>query len=127
MIKDFYGIMENNKPISKAEYIGLLNILQANQESIDDFYNVANNRSEFCGIYKMSGSYNDNSEVYSALMAHHIFLSDKAFIDWILERIQEEVESGNNDYSQLIHDYTYNNSDTQIYKTNDGYVIRFDY
>ena len=126
MIKPFYGISYHNKPITEKQYIELLDILQANSETIESFYEVANNTNEFCGIYKMSGCYEDNTEVYNALMEHHIFLSDNEFIDWILEKIQEDKEEGE-DYAQHIHDYTYGNSDTQIYKTAHGYVIRFDF
>jgi hypothetical protein len=126
MIKPYYGISYHNKPITEKQYIELLDILQANGETIESFYEVANNTNEFCGIYKMSGCYEDNTEVYNALMEHHIFLSDNEFIDWILEKIQEDKEEGE-DYAQHIHDYTYGNSDTQIYKTAHGYVIRFDF
>ena len=55
MIKPYYGIMYYNKPITEKEYIELLDILQANDETIESFYDVANNRDEFCGIYKMHG------------------------------------------------------------------------
>lgn len=126
MIKPYYGIFHHNKPITEEQYIELLDILQANGETIESFYEVANNTNEFCEIYKMSGCYEDNTEVYNALMEHHIFLSDNEFIDWILEKIQEDKEEGE-DYAQHIHDYTYGNSDTQIYKTAHGYVIRFDF
>lgn len=74
MIKPFYGISYHNKPITEKQYIELLDILQANSETIESFYEVANNTNEFCGIYKMSGCYEDNTEVYNALMEHHIFL-----------------------------------------------------
>lgn len=126
MIKPYYGISYHNKPITEEQYIELLDILQANGETIESFYAVANNTNEFCGIYKMSGCFEDNSEVFNALMEHHIFLSDNEFIDWILEKIQEDKEEGE-DYAQHIHDYTYGDSDTQIYKTAHGYVIRFDF
>lgn len=94
-----YGLCnDHGKPITRADMLALLNILEVNGETLDS----------------------------NALLAHHIFLTNDAFIDWILEQIQEDKENGE-DYTQHIHDMTYGESDTQIYKTNDGYVIRFDY
>lgn len=122
-----YGLCnDHGKPITRADMLALLNILEVNGETLDSLHDVALcGGDEFCCIYNLSG-YENDSAVYNALMAHHIYLSNNDFIDWILEQIQEDKEEGE-DYAQHIHDYTYGNSDTQIYKTAHGYVIRFDF
>ena len=124
---DKYGLYnDHGEPITRAEMLALLNILEVNGETLDTLHACAfNGHIEFCGIYCLDG-YENDSEVYNALLEHHIFLTDEGFIDWILEQIQEDMESGE-DYAQHIYDMTNGDSDTQIYKTNDGYVIRFDY
>lgn len=122
-----YGLYnDHGEPITRADMLALLNILEVNGETLDSLHDVALcGGDEFCSIYNLSG-YENDSAVYNALVAHHIFLSDNEFIDWILEQIQEDIGSGD-DYAQHIYDMTNGESDTQIYKTNDGYVIRFDY
>lgn len=117
-----YGIMnEHNKPITQAEMLGLLNILEANQETLESFHDVAlNGYDEFCCIY---GSYETDSDTYEALIAHHLFLNDNEFIDYMLEKIQEYTEDGSTDVAEWFKRV----EDDSIYKTNDGYVIRFDY
>ena len=127
MIKSYYGITYHNKPITEKEYIELLNILEANEETIESFYKVVNNDGVYCGTYSRNTCFKSSSEVYESLIAHFQFMTESDFIEWIMSEIQECIEA-DIDYSKLIYDYTYGTTyDTKIFKTKDGYVVRFDY
>lgn len=117
---EYHITNEKGQPITRADMLALLNILESQGETLESFHDVAfNGDMEFCGIY---GEYNTDSDTYNALTDHHLFLSDAEFIDYMLEQIQDYTADGSTDVAEF-----FKLSDSNIYKTTDGYVIRFDY
>ena len=125
-----YGIMASedfNKrdlhPITKAEMLGLLNILEAHGENLDTFHDASfNGYSNFCEIY---GGFEDDSDTYNALMQFNQFFTDDEFISWMLEHVQDEIDNYG-DYEEamaFIKAVAFDEAcDESIVKTEDGYV-----
>ena len=112
---------------SKGDMIALLNILQANDETLDTMHDaVFNGYDSFMGIF---GEWNTDQELYEAVMEFNVFFTEEEFIDWILEQQSLLPEEGYDDPVAEIHCWTYDDepSDTHIYKTEDGYVLRVNY
>lgn len=129
---DKYGIMVSDsfkfnpkkaRPLTKHEMLGLLNILDAHGENLDSFHDASfNNEMFFCDIY---GSFEDDNDTYNALMQFNAFYTDEEFINWMLEHIQDEIDTYGNyeDAMQYIKDVAFDNAcDETIVKTEDGYV-----
>lgn len=116
-----YGLHhDNGKPISKADMLELLNILESQGETLESLHDVAfNGYSEFCGIYS---NYTDDNKTYNALLSHFRFFSESEFIEYMLEQIEEYREDGSTDVAEYFKLF-----DDSIYKTSDGYVKRYDY
>ena len=64
-------------------------------------------------------------ELYDTIMQYNAFYTEAEFIDHMLERIAE-LKEDEEDPAEVIHSWTYDGemTDTKVYKTEDGYVIR---
>ena len=112
---------------SKEDMIALLNILQVNDETLDTMHDaVFNGYDSFMGIF---GEWNTDQELYEAVMEFNVFFTEEEFIDWILEQQSLLLEEGYDDPVEEIRSWTDDDeiSDTHIYKTEDGYVLRVNY
>ena len=123
-----YGILnEYGKPITKAEMLALLNILESNDECLDSFHDVAfNGYNEFCGIYS---DYENDNDTYSALMAHHRFMTDSDLFQFVQDKWDEYVDNEEEEslYFGSFANYFLELYDNDITRTSDGYVIRYEY
>ena len=110
---------------SRQEMLGLLNILQACDETLDSLHDaVFNGYDVFADIF---GSWESDSEVVDALYQFNTFFTEDEFIDFILDQIQEMKEDGI-DYAETIGEWTNGNiGDCFIERTEDGYVKRVYY
>lgn len=109
---------------TEEDFIALLNILQACGESLDSLHDAFFNGSdEFCDIYH-GKSWESDREIADALCEFCSFYMEKEFIDMILDRRADYETSA--EWSEAIFDATSddNVNDTQITKTEDGYVVR---
>lgn len=109
---------------NKTEMLALLNILQANDETLDSMHDVVfNGCREFMDIF---GEWDTVQELYDTILQFNMFLSESEFIDWILEKLEELKYEGFDDSVDEIRTWTYDDeiSDTKVIKTEDGYVIR---
>ncbi len=111
---------------SKEDFVALLNILQACGESLDSLHNAFfNGYSEFCDIYH-GQPWESDREVADTLKEFCSFYIEKEFIDMILDR-RADFETST-EWSEEIFakttDETDGDNDTQISKTDDGYVVR---
>ncbi len=116
-----YGLTDD-----KAEFIGLLNVLQACDESINSLHNAyINGYDEFCDIYH-GKPWNSDKEIVDALFSFCSFFTEKEFIEYILDK-REDYES-EEEYVEFMRldatDEPDGNNDTQISRTDDGYVCR---
>ena len=112
---------------SKEDMVALLNILQANDETLESMHDaVFNGYHEFMGII---GRWDTDQDLYEAVMEFNNFYTEEDFIDWILEQQSLLPKEGYDDPVAEIHNWTYDDeiSDTHIYKTEDGYVLRVNY
>ena len=118
---------------TKEEFIQLLNILQACDETIDSLHDVVlNGETEFCDCINYNGWKSDR-DVVDMLFYFCSFYTEKEFIDLIIERHQDYIKEEEDDYPEFnaterkrkeSSDRPEEFSDTQITKTDDGYVIR---
>jgi hypothetical protein len=109
---------------TEEDFIALLNILQACGESLDSLHDAFFNGSdEFCDIYH-GKSWESDREVADTLLEFCTFYKEKGFIDMILGRREDYETSA--EWSEAIFGATSddNVNDTQITKTEDGYVVR---
>ena len=111
---------------SKKDFIALINILQACNESLDSLHEAyINGDHEFCDIYH-GEAWDDEREIVTALFEYSTFYTETEFIDYIIER-QADYDSME-EYTEAIQDETTDdsdgNNDVQISRTADGYVIR---
>ena len=110
---------------TKEEFIALLNILQACDENLSSLHNAGlGETDEFCDMY---GRWDGDRDVVKALNQHACFFTEKEFIDFILERWQEYNDDGDDGTEyirQMTSDAAEDFADTQISKTDDGYVVR---
>ena len=108
----------------KKDMLALLNILQANGETLDSMHEVVfKGKDRFMDIY---GGWDTDAELYKAVLAFNQFFTEKEFIRWILRRMIELKEDGFDDPAEEIRTWTDENeaSDTMVIKTEDGYVVR---
>lgn len=106
-----------------GEMIALLNILQANGETLDSMHNaVFNGYGSFMDIF---GRWDTDRELYEAVLQFNTFFTESEFIDWMLERVSD-MEYDGTDPAEEVRTWTYDNepSDTKIVRTEDGYVVR---
>lgn len=111
----------------KEDFIALLNILQACGESIDSLHNVVfNGIEEFIDCINSHGGWETDRDLVDTLFYFCRFFTEQEFIDYILDRredyaTQEEyVEAIRREASDADEDF----ADTQITRTDDGYVRR---
>ena len=105
-------------------FIALLNILQACGENLDSLHDVfLNGYVEFCDIFH-GKSFGSDREVADTLLEFCTFYKEKEFIDMILDKRTDYETSA--EWSEAVFDATSDNNvnDTQITKTEDGYVVR---
>ena len=110
---------------TKEEFLALINILQACGENIDSLHDVCfQGYDEFCDIL---GKWENDRDVVKSLYKFAGFFTEEEFIDYIMERWQEANDDGE-DGTEYIRCITSDDpedfSDTQITKTEDGYVVR---
>lgn len=122
-----YGIKDrHDKPITQKNMRALLNILESQEENFDDFLEEAS----YTGLSFYFGIMHTNtciSDTYDAIIEHFTFYSDEEFInDFIMPIIEENEEDipASEYIRQLTEGEIY---DTTIYKTSDGYVVRYDF
>lgn len=119
-----YGINLKNSD----EMIALLNILQANGENLDTMHNcVCNGHREFMDIFHNGHGWDSDQELYESILDFNHFFTESEFIEWILRRMIDLKEDGYDDPVEEIREWTEGNGDTQIEKTEDGYVVRMWY
>lgn len=113
---------------SKSDFIELLNILQANGEtleSLNDCYQ--NDDREFMYII---GRWDSRREIAETVKEFNIFYTELDFISWIISQ-ENEIGSDYDDLNDYINYFQEvaagNNGDHQIYKTKNGYVRRIWY
>ena len=119
---DQYGI--NFK--DKDEMVAFLNILQAADENLDTFHDiVCNGYREFMDIMSSYG-WESDQDLYESVMNFNDFFTEEEFIEYILDRWADLKEEGYDDPIREIRTWTFDEeiSDTKIYKTEDGYVVR---
>ncbi len=116
-----YGVVD-----TKEDFIALINILQAIGESLDSLHNaVFNCYTEFSGIVNVYG-WDSDRDLADALLEFCSFFTEEDFIDSILDRREdydtesEWVEATRREASDEQKDW----DDTQIFRTDDGYVRR---
>lgn len=119
----FHYNAEKSRPLTKKEFLGLLNILDACGENLDSFHDASfNGYGTFCDIF---GSFEDDNDTYNALMQFYAFYTDEEFIDWMIEHVQDEIDNYGNyeDAMDYIKEVAFDKAcDESIYKTEDGYV-----
>ena len=111
---------------SQQEFISLLNILQACDETLDSLHSAYFNGYDiFADIYR-EGGWGSDREIVESLYEFCKFFTESEFIDYILEQRDnyeseaEYVDAMKEDASDEPGKY----SDTQITKTDAGYVVR---
>ncbi len=111
---------------TKEEFIALLNCLQACGESLDSLHNaVFNGYEEFIDCIR-DGGWESDRDLVDTVFYFCRFFTEQEFIDYILDKrenydTQEEyVEAIRCEASDADEDF----SDTQITKTDDGYIVR---
>ena len=107
----------------KEEMAALLNILQANDETLDSMHDaVFNGSDEFMGIF---GRWDTDKDLYEAVLQFNSFFGEQEFINWILEKIKD-MKYDELDPAEEIKTWTYDelSADTKVVKTEDGYVVR---
>lgn len=114
---------------SKADFVALVNILQACNESLDSLHEAyINGDNEFCDIYH-GEAWDDEREIVTALFEFCTFYTEAEFVDYMIER-RADYDSME-EYTEAIQDETTDetngNNDVQISRTADGYVIRLYY
>ena len=112
---------------TKEEFLGILNILQACGENLDSLHDVVvNGHKEFCDIWH-DGYWGSDREVVEALYQFCTFYTEKEFIEMILDR-REDYESDaewcEDMRLEASDDMDDCDCDTNIIKTEDGYVWR---
>ena len=110
---------------SRQEMLALLNILQANDETLDSLHDVClNGFMEFADII---GRWESDADVVQSLYQFNDFFTESEFIDFILEQI-EEIRADGEDPAEVIGEWTNGNTgDIFIIRTEDGYVRRVYY
>lgn len=127
---DKYGI-HNRKGelLSRDEMLMLLNILEANGETLDSFHDAAfNYPSDFCGIY---GNFKNDDDTYQVLLDFHYFYKTVDELIEHIETVREEWWADDLEFNLEVYgDFpTYFKKvwDSEIIRTSDGYVRRIDY
>lgn len=124
--------------LTDAQMTELLNILEANNETITDFEDVCNaiNASStgrvdavLCEIY---GKWSSPLDVYNALLEYHTFIPSDDIADFIYTKIETETENNADDPGFDAMDYikqlTDNNiPDATMTRTSGGYVYHIYY
>lgn len=120
---------------SKKEMLELLNILQAVDETLESMHDVIiYGETEFCDVFNSEG-WSSMRELKDVLFYFDTFYTEEEFIDYIMNRYQEykEDEEDIDKYPDLeaterirclTSDEPKDFCDTQISKTEDGYVVR---
>lgn len=120
---------------SKDEMLELLNILQAVDENLESMHDVVvNGDREFCDVFNDHG-WSSMRELKEMLFYFDTFYTDEEFIEYIMDRYNEykEDEEDLDKYPDLeaterirclTSDDPKDFCDTQISKTEDGYVVR---
>ncbi len=109
---------------SQNEMLGLLNILQAGNETLDSMHDVIfHGYDRFMDIF---GRWDSDENLYHSLLNFNTFYTENEFIEFIREQMIELKEIGFDDPVEEIRIWTYEDepSDRRIIKTEDGYVVR---
>ncbi len=119
---------------NESEFVGLLNILQSHNLTLDDMHNcVVNGECEFMTFWNYGG-WATMDDLYQAILKYNTFFDGKEFIEWILEK-QEDLKHEGYEPVKEIKKWTYaenwmyngHHVDTMIVKTDDGYVLQITY
>ena len=113
---------------SKEDFIALLNILQACDENLESLHESVR-EGTFCDI---DGRWDSDREFAKVLLEHDSFYTEEEFIEYIMYRWNEWEEDrdpdldapGSEHIRQMTDDEEEMHWDTQITKTDDGYVVR---
>lgn len=120
-----------------AEFVALLNCLEAYGETIDSLHDVAmNGYDEFIGVYH-SGGFKNDREVVEAVFEFSCFFTLEDFKAYLYEQLEEAKQDEENEtnetykgmYLEMFYtdNFTDDNPDCQIVKTSDGYVKKVRY
>jgi hypothetical protein len=112
----------------RSEMVALLNILQAADETLESLHEcVFNGHREFMDIFHSDyRGWESDMDLYKTILEFNRFYTEREFIEYMLERWADLKEDGYEDPAAEIHTWTYDGeiSDTKVYKTEDGYVVR---
>ena len=120
---------------SKEEFIGLLNILQSHNLTLEDMHDcVCNGYDEFMYFWNHEG-WETMDDLYRAICQYNSFYTEEEFTEWIIEQVDELKSEGWDDPIDEIKSWTYGKdfmyegwpTDTMIFKTEDGYVRQITY
>ena len=114
---------------SKKDFIEILNMLQANGETLESLNDCYQNGGRnFMSIF--GDVFESRREIAEAVKQFNVFYTPLDFIAYLLSE-REEIGSTYDDYNDYINYFqdvaAGNNGDHQIYKTKDGYVRRIWY
>ena len=131
---DKYEMPRNIK--TRDEFLGLLNILQSHNLTLEDMHNcVFNGHDEFMYFWN-HGGWETMDDLCHAVFEYNMFMTDEEFIEWILEQHTTELDyDGYDDPTDEIRQWTFGENfmfeghptDTMIRKTEDGYVRQITY
>jgi hypothetical protein len=131
---DKYEMPKNIK--TRDEFLGLLNILQSHNLTLEDMHNaVFNGYTDFMYFSNFNG-WETMDDLCHAIFEYNMYMTDEEFIDWIIEQHTEEIPwGGYDDPTDEIRQWTYGKDfmfeghpiDTMIRKTEDGYVKQITY
>lgn len=118
---DKYGLLtQNNQPITQRDMLELLNILESQNETLDSLHDAAfNGYTEFMDIWH-GCPFQDDNDTYHAIIDKFTFFTENEFIEWAIETATEG--DGVEYLRQLAFD---DFCDNVLYKTSDGYVLRY--
>lgn len=118
---DRYGLLtQDNKPITQYDMLALLNILESQGETLDSMHDVAlNGYTEYMDIWH-GCPFEDDNETYHAIIEKFSFFTEKEFIEWAI------ATATDGDGIEYLRELAFDDfSDNTLYKTSDGYVLRY--
>lgn len=107
-----YGFKCEGHDFTRSDMVDLLNILEANGETLDDLHDAIG-EGEFCGIFRLTGKgfLNDN-DIISTLFENFFFIPADAWTEYKSRKVSEYISIGLDEADFL--DY--------ITETEDGFV-----
>ena len=124
--------------LTDAQMTELLNILEANNETLSDFIQICDAikasstgkvNAVLCDVY---GKWTSPADVYNAMLEYHTFIPVDEISSWIWEKIENETENNADDpdfdavdYIRLLTDNKI--PDATMTRTTNGYVYHIYY